>query len=631
MATETSELPDNIKTIKKYVDKVWKGDDYKSRRDKMNRHLELYEGQLWTEELPDYESKIQINYPFSNVETLCPLLTDNKPMWYVRARQPMFQNMANLYRLGLDFIWDYTDLGDRVIPEAVKWDLITDAGIVETGYNPETREVENLVIDPRTFVCAPGYTDNWKAPWQGTITKTPLSWIAEQFPDKLNDVKHDAHEGGESERSNSDKEFIQLEHERVTVYKIWMKDPKTEKYFKTVEKDDGQGGTVKEETDEVAGRKKSYPKGRIVTFTDTAVLEDKPSPFEHGHPPWVFYYDYKVPGKLWGMGEIEQIEYLHKEFNLQLQAVVKHSRLSHDKNYVYDEDAGLPEDINDTFWEGGNLWSVSMRNTDKPVSSVDPGAVDQAIITLLGMLPQAIEEASQVGDLMKGQSTKRERQSASEISVMIESSYTRVRQKVRNLEGAIKRTGVLNVEIMQQFYKTPRDISFRTSDEDGAGLQYMKIASNKEMLRASNSPVQKADEENPEFQRRMKADQIWQETLRFIEKVGKTDSVYWPFVFEVQTNSTLPMDKQTLANLYLRLAQIAITPDSLVDAEAVLKGLGVPDADAILARKKQEKAEMVKQMQIQQNLKANPNEGRRAGPKPIPMGMETAAQGGPGI
>ena len=626
-----NELPDNIRTIKKYVDKIYKSDEEEKRRKKMEKHMDLYKGEMYSEAvlLDDHESKIQINYPFSNVETLCPLLTDNKPMWHIRARNPMFQNMANLFKLGLDFVWDYTDLGDRVIPEAVKWDLITDAGIIKTTYDPDEKELENMVIDPKTFVCAPGYDDNWKAPWQGEITRRPMSWVAENYPDYLDKVQSEAsYSGNETGIDNSEKEFVQLEHERVTVYEIWMKDPEVEHYFETVEQGDGEPKKKKKS-------RKKYPNGRIVVFTGSCLLQDEGSPFEHGHPPYVFYYDYKIPGELWGMGEIEQIEHLHKEFNRQLQAVVKHSRLSHDKNYLVDEEAGMPENFKDTFWEGGQIYTVSMRNTDKPVVPVDPGPIDQAVITLLGMLPNAIEETSQVGDLMKGQSTKRERQSASEISVMIESSYTRVRQKVRNLEGSIKRTGTLNVELMQQFYKNPRTVSTRSSNEDGATLSYNKVGSNRDELLASNKPPgppelptgsnggQQAFDQKA--QAKEQAEKLFEETELFIANLGPTDSVYWKFVMEIQTNSTLPMDKQTLANLYLRLAQINITPDSIVDAKAVLAGLGVPDADSILARKQKEKQMMMK---AQQRQAQPPNAARKTGPPKSPMGLEALNQGG---
>lgn len=617
MADKETELPEDVQQIKNIVDKVYSSEEYEARRKKMRKFMDLYKGELYDDTLAPEESMIQINYPFSNVETLTPLLTDNRPVWHYRARLPMYQNISNLFKLGLDYLWDETKMGSTVIPDAEKRALIYDNGIVKVSYDPDEEDVSTESIDPATFVCAPGYDDNWDAPWQGEVKRKPLTWIAGNFPDKLDEITPDGDERDDTKTTNSKKSFFKQVHESCVIYELWIKDSSVEDYFDKVTNEDGSESREKKQ-------RAKYPNGRLLMFTNTCVLRDGPTPFKFGTPPYVFFYDYKIPGEMWGMGEIEQIEHLHKEINLQLQAVVKNSRISHNKNYLYDEAANLPDSIVKDFWQGGNIWPASFINTEKPVQGIDPGPIDQSVLTLLSILPNAIEEVSQVGELMKGQSTKNERQSATEMSVLAESSYTRVRQKVRNLEESIRRTASLCVQIMQEFWVAERYVSVKSADDKGQRLDYMQVGSNKRILEQSNKPVRGEDEADEEYAERQKNDPVYQKTLKVIEKIGDDESINWKGAVEIQTNSTLPTDQQTLANLYLRLAQITVTPDSIVDDKAVLDGLDIPDGDAIIARKQADRQKMAAAQQPQ-------GPQRRAGPRPPQMGREAMNQGGPTI
>ena len=89
------------------------------------------------------------------------------------------------------------------------------------------------------------------------------------------------------------------------------------------------------------------------------------------------------------------------------------------------------------------------------------------------------------------------------------------------------------------------------------------------------------------------------------------DPIYFPFQVQIQSSSTLPKDQQSLANLYLKLGSIQVTPASPVDIEAILTALQVPDAQAIIARKEKEKQEMMK---MKQQQAAPPPRG---GPGPV--------------
>jgi hypothetical protein len=101
-------------------------------------------------------------------------------------------------------------------------------------------------------------------------------------------------------------------------------------------------------------------------------------------------------------------------------------------------------------------------------------------------------------------------------------------------------------------------------------VQYGVISNQKDFLTQAlkpQTPVGLMDDESFEDE---KEDIEDYETL--IDAIAETDEVYFDFNIEIQTNSTLPLDRQSLANLMLRLAEMKI-----VDAQAVLETLRVPE------------------------------------------------------
>ena len=605
------ELPKEYLAMKTIFDKEYDSDEYVERRKKMNEWLELYEAKLWKDGLDDNASRVQVNYIFSNIQALCPLLTDNKPIWHIRAEEPVFQNLANLYNKAGEYLWEAEEMSDLVY--LVELDaLLWPVALTKTYFDSETDKIVTELADPRNFVIAPGYEDVWKAPWCGEKLRKPMSWVKMKFPDEFEDVKPD---NDTSSDSHEDKTDMQLENENVTIYYMWIRDNSVEDYI--IQEANEEEGIKKEK-----GTRKKYPNGRIVIFTNTVVLSDEPSPFEHGFPPYVAWYDYRVPHSFWGMGEPQQIEYLHKEYNRQLQTAVQWARLTENPNYTIDSASGLDEDeVKDKFAEGGNMWVASHMNSNEPIKMIETGKMDRIHLDLLGILPQAIEEASRVTELSKGRAAKKERQSASEVSIMIESSYTGVRQKVRNLEFSLKRVNYLHTSLMIQNYTAPKYFSMKTGDEQGERVDFGLVGNSANVFRQTNKPEQLetdagTKESEEDYGKRLSEDKIYQETERLIEEVfGDVDPIHFKFRIEIQTNSTLPMDKQSLANLYLRLAEVRSTPQSIIDDEAVMDALQIPDKEAILHRK-----ELLRKEEMKAKM---PPAAPTGGPKKVPMGGQT--------
>ena len=549
----------------------------------MSRYLKRYKGEWWDEKkLDDSDSKIVANFVFSTVASIAPLLTDNRPIWSARARDPILDNYVDAFSLALEYLWDKLDM-DQTVYKWVLDALIFGTGIVKCWYDPEEEESVIEVVDPRTFFIAPGYDDLWKAPFCGVRKRMPLSWIWQAFPaEKAKQVKPD------SDDDSLPEDEWAAQEKMVTVDEVFIRDSSMEKV-----EADGEERPV-------------YPHGRLLTYTKDVWLGSKASPFQHGKPHYVALRDYNIPHEFWGMGEVEQIEDMCMSFNRNLQLMDKWTQYYCDPPWLYDVNAGLgnAETVKKQLKQGGGFFgynSGTVQSPDHALHKLASTSIDPTIITQMSAITKLIEEMSGVTDITKGMSVKSQRQSATEISTLLESSYTRTRQRVRNLEDAIKRLLYLKMSNMMQFYSEPRQFSRKLEDENGIERTAWPTISNQQDFakQTLGSPTDaKTDEEAQEISDRYK---------QFAERYGNLDRVYAAFDLEIQTNSTLPMDKQSLANLFLRLLEMAAgSPETAMPMwKATLAALHVPRHKEIIS----EMQEMIQQSQQAQ------------APPPVPGGV----------
>lgn len=541
---------------KKVIDRIFT--DTSDTREEMSRYLKEYRGEWWDEkEVKDAnnDSQIFVNYIFSTTMSIAPLLTDNRPTWRVNARKPYMERMAEIYNACLEYLWDKLEM-DRNVFRWVVNALVMKKGFLQVSFDPDTDEIRIDVIDPRTFFIAPGYSDLWDAPYCGTRVARPLSWIHKHYPDKGDLVKIENLSETDTNDpivDTSEREEWQLHSDQATVYTLWMEDG-AEKEF-----EDSEGNKTKE---------KLYPNGKFMVFTQSVLLEEKPSIYRHSKPPFVDLDDYIDPVDFMGMGEADQIEQLNRSYNRGLQLIDKFTALYCDPNWIADDSAGLhAEDIKKNLPGGGNVFSYNGMSNANPIQRLEMGELPQTLFQFMTATPKIIEEVSGVTEISKGMATKSERQTAAEISTLIESSYTRTRQRVRNFEHSLKRLGWLMVELMQQFYTEERTIPHNADNEDGQGMGYARVSSSPEFV--DNVMKPRANPEDPGQQKEYAQEKKdYDEYLKFIGEFGEIDNVHADFDVVIESNSTLPMDKQSRANLMLRLAQMKI-----VDPKAVLEEL----------------------------------------------------------
>lgn len=561
-----------VETLRKVVDKVYNSPVNKKNRRKMNRYLKYYTGEFWSKrELKNKEeSGIFVNLIFSTVMTIAPLLTDNKPKGDIRARLPFFQKYIENFKDAADCLWDIEEM-DMKLFDACLCALIMKIGYFKVFFDPnkdEMGEVSITVVDPREFVMSVGCQDIWDASWCGEIMVKPLDWVRRNFPEKGKKVKPDTLD---NEVDYEHLEDYELSSEMATIYSIWIKDDEAMEYIEQVV-DNGEIKSKKV-------KKKSESGSWIATFAKgyDEFLELKPYKYNHKKPPYIPLYDTKIPFNHMGMGEIDQLETINLEFNLLIKKLAKHVRMYADPNWVIDAACGLdPEMVKEKLPGGGNVWTINTGST--PPVALNGPSFNPSGMELLGSLPKLGEEVTGVTDITKGVAGKKERQSAHEISALLETSYTRTRQRIRNIEWTIKRIYILIIEIMQEYY-TETHIFGRTNE---SGHEWLGVSNSPDFAKQMSAP-----REIPEGEEITPGDQQSQKDYEaLIDYLTDKDSVHAKFDVIVETNSTLPLDKQSLANLCLQLADLNLTPNSGIDLETLLEVIRFPHKEKVLERLK---------------------------------------------
>lgn len=550
------------KELRTVVDSIM--EDNKPHTESMTNSYDRFCGKIWDEEkLSKFDSRAFINFEFSTVEAIAPLLTDNPPIWSVIPHYPYLNRLGGLYKNGLKYLWDIMEMGQKMLLANMDA-MLAKVGILMAYYHSGEDQVKTDLVDPREFFLAPGYTDIWEAPLCGRVGFRPISWIRQRFPEVTkSDLKIDkSYIPNDTDVSKYGGDKGYKGHTQFTkVYEIWCRDDTTMEDII--------------ENDEKKGEKQAYPYGKMIYLLEDKFLGEEAQDAKHGKPPFVQLYDYIVPHRFLGISEGDQIEGLNKELNLQLQYMMGYTRKYNNPNYIADAGSGIdPDQLKDAVEKGGQVLTANYmydQGTRKAAEILTmPGLIPE-VGNFFSILPRVIEEMTGVTDVSKGMATKKERQSASEVAIQYEASQTRTRQRIRNNEWTLKRLCYLWVHLMQQYWTEPRNIHWK--DAKTGGKIYDQLGNSRAL--AESVVGGEEEQDRADLEKLMK---------NFDSEI---DPVYFDFDIEIETNSTLPMDKQSKANMAIRLFELGA-----IDRAALLETVQFPKGAEIAERMDQKEMEM---------------------------------------
>ena len=608
--------------LQKAADRVFK--DTKSEREKMTHNLDLYEGRMWDLESDEFKnvrrsdgpSDVQFNTFFANIQQIAPMVTANRPITSVAPRFAFLWKLGETLNHVIKWTWEYCDM-QMLLFKGVIDSMIYGLAIFALDYRKDGPCIE--LVDPRDFFIAPGYDEIWKAPWCGTRCKKPLSWVRANFAhvkeivpddgdgsDDGSDDTGKAYKFGNTANPSEDTRF-------VTVTSFWIKDDETMEEF---EDEDPEGTKTKK-------KRKKFPYGKMCYFTESDWLDEVVLEDEHGKPPWVEMWDYVRPHNFLPMSEIDQTEGLHTEINVLIKYISEYVRLNHAPNFLVDiyrlQDNTI-EDLKEKLSLGNQIISWdSSGDSNPPIKQITEGQLNPMVNMWLALLLELIDIISGVTDPQRGMVGKKERQPATETAILKEAADTRVMQRSRNLEWTIKRLFKMILQLVMQYQDEPKQMSYQEGDGRVYSIYGNSYAQAKDMMTpqplnesataAQDGGIPQVGTNAEEQQRFQKEQADYDHFLSYFtnedgEEPKDYDPIGFDFDIEVGTDSTLPKDRQSRSNQFLKLRSLGA-----IDILSLLEQMQIPGAERIAKRVKEEMSGGEQQQQSGgQAAQANPEQ-----------------------
>lgn len=544
------------------------------------RWYRLYAGQHWDGPRPEWRSTPVVNFIFSTIETILPIMTDNNPQINVVPKNQDSQQMSAIMGTIMEKLW-CTNSMPMKLPETIKNALKYGTAIQKVWWNPKMSDglgdVAVSVVDPRHFYPSPGAKNIQDAAYVIFAANVPLDSVIRDFPDCKGKI-----EGG-----------------------IWDPELTVQKTITSQRVDSGVflgpvsntlGTATTEFRGNLQGKDGTMDRNKLCTLIEWwhrddsgqtwvtimangYLLKHDKNPFNHNKFPFVRYIDYIVPSMFWGMGEIQQLEKLQENINQRRAQITDILRLTANPPFVADADSGVnPKAMTN------RPASIIYKNRGSEVRWLTPPQLPSALFELQDLDKKDFDAISGVLDVTQGRRPTGI-EAASAIAELQEAAQTRIRFKVRIMEESLRELGEMMLSLVQQFYDMPRTIRIKAGSAGGA--QFVQL--NHEQMNPMTQSVEKINDPS----------------------VGEYD-------VEIGVGSTLPKDKTGKANQMIELFQMGV-----VDRRAVLENIGLApeEYEQLIARmEQQEQAQMM-------SAQGGPAEG--AAPPDASGGDQTGGQSGP--
>jgi len=515
-----------------------------------NKWYNLYSGKHWDKARPEWMSEPVINLTFSTIETILPILTDNRPQIQVVPFESDDVDIARVLSEIVKSAWEFNDM-DIKLPKVVKNTLIFGNGFVKVDWDPGARkgmgDIRMTCIDPENIIVDPHGVDDESITWIAHVQNVPKKlieanpeWaqkadqirggtfdpsytinrsVSSQGRRQISDAQYSDTQGKESWDFFQDQPGTVDQRDMVTLVEMWSKDLETGKIMKTVVAND-------------------------------TLLEDGESPFDHGKFPIVHFVDYALGWEYWSSGEVQQVEKLQLEINKRRGMMIDILKFTAMPMLVVDPTSGV--DYENLVSRPGLV--IPAIGGGQSVGWLHPPRVPGELFAMNDRDKADFDTILGNVDVLQGRKPSGV-EAAAAIEALTEAANTRMRLKVRFLEAALRQMGRLVVSMVQQFYTTKRVI--RITGRDGEGLL--------------DAALDFIDVNNPES--------LGPDGEMALENLIPKDA---EFDVRIGAGSTLPVSRQSRFQQALQLFQVGA-----IDQIELLKHSGWPRFEEVIARMQQ--------------------------------------------
>lgn len=439
----------------------------------------IFGDQHWDGSQKEWQATPTINLSFAAVNTILPIMTDQRPQWAALPREPQDARIANVIRALLEWIWE-EQCCDTKLPRTMLNTLIFGNGFWKVVWNPSLRkglgDIEILNVDPVNMFFNPEATSMEDAEEIFHVEIMSMRKVRRLWPEQFASIEPGvkdpsvivdrphlpqfAQSKGSVSVQTTDGSSVwtypsggrsRLEHqpkEVATIIEYWRIDPDSNRWHRTLAAND-------------------------------VLLEDEETEFET--PPFVHFVDHAVPWTIWGTGEIQHVESLQYEINKRRGMVLDILRHYSIPILVYDPSGGA--DLDNVEIEPG--LSVAVEGGASGAAFLQPN------VDIAGLLSVNDRDKQDFNDILGSVEVLGGKrpvgiEAAAAIDSLTENANNRMRSKIRNMEASLVRAGKVILAYIQKHYTTRR--IFRVVGNEFAPGGQPNLAS-PEQFTAINDPT----------------------------------------------------------------------------------------------------------------------------------------------
>lgn len=423
----------------------------------------------------NYGQNLAIPFAFATVETTLPRMLSNRPRMLITPRGPASEDNVQNMRYLIDSQQERINY-ELVLQDIAKDGLIPGLGVQKVLWKTDKRKRKMLtrgILNP--LVVTEGVVTEFDGPVAERVD--PIDFFGDPFASEIASPAGRVMEWAicRTWRSTqyvlakmSQGLWLQLDEKEVKGMNGKQKYAESLSSNPNAQNDVAAYGDVHEILEFWDG-------DRLVTVLDRDWLcVDMPNPYWHGELPFQLFRPTKVPGELYGLGEIEPLEDLFAEVNELRTNRRDNQRITNQQVFVYDEGIVDPADIK--FGPGAKipvngdprdlLWPVPSRGLD------NAGYQEEAALI------SNIDRVSGLSDMMSG-GEGQVQQTATGAQLVNASASIRIQNKTRRLEVETIKPGARHFGLLsQQMIRSTVDIRIPappTIDNPDARYQWLQI------------------------------------------------------------------------------------------------------------------------------------------------------------
>ena len=476
--TDRFEMSDEekVRLVKSMVDSSREAT--KTKRETYKECWKQYSPKHWNADREDHLSNIVVNKTFSTVQTIVPLYGDANPKTFIYPKNQDNIEQAQVLENLKDHLWNVTEMQIKN-SQAGLYLALYGTALFKVSWDYDRDDLRVDAISPRNILVDPDALEIEDA--QFVIHAYPTSlWNvqrkwgkrvkAETVESEYDEPKDDEGGSGTTEfkspvmsgevigdsTSGTDyfavggRDPLAYKRDRVVVYEAWIRDAHS---------------MDENVTDEGVDRAPRYPSGRKIVIAGNKVLEDGPSPYEHGKLPFVKCVNYFREGSFWGTGDVEQLISMQMELDKSRAQIIDHKNMFGEPQWDIPEQTGLTLADLDNRPGGGNVYAGS----DGPPKKRDIPGLPSFLSSMPDQIKADMDEISGVADSLQGRGSSE--QSGRAIIALQEKALTRMRMKSRNLEHTHQKLTVLLLETAQELYEEQRMVRITGEGDRPAIMQ----------------------------------------------------------------------------------------------------------------------------------------------------------------